>query len=128
MALPPPPAGGWTTARESSSSRRAADGARPSPDSGHGVMGRIPSQNCVLDALQVRPHPFHPELRIAPLQRLEDGQMTLVIALTRAENVQDQPLLVSEQLSEDVEQLDQDGVAGGLSDLPVERHVDGVQD
>src|SRR5216117_9005 len=101
MALPPPPAGGWTTSRESSSSRRAADGARPSPDSGHGVMGGIPSQDCVLDALQVRPHPFHPKLRIAPLQRFEDGQMTLVIALARPENVQDQPLLFGEQLAQE---------------------------
>src|SRR5437588_2070051 len=104
MASTRPPAGGWTMARGSSSSRRAADGTRyRRPDSGHRVMGGIPPQDGVLDALQVRAHPFHPELRIAPLQRLEDGQMTLVIALARAENVQDEPLLVSEQLSEDVE-------------------------
>ena len=66
-------------------------------------MGRIPPQDCVLDALQVRPHPFHSQLCIAPLQRFEDGQMTLVIALARTENVQDQPLLFGEQLAQDVE-------------------------
>src|SRR6266576_2459181 len=51
-----------------------------------------------------------------------------MVALPRSEDLENQALFLGKQVAQDVEQLDQHGVAGGQRDLPVERHVHRVQD
>src|SRR5206468_6906456 len=95
-ALTPPRAGDWTMATGSSWSRRT-------PDSPHRMMLGIPPQDRVLYSLEVRAHPLHAQRRIAPLEGIEDRQVTLVVAFPRPKDVQDEPLLLGKQLSQNIQ-------------------------
>src|SRR6185369_2841359 len=80
-----------------------------------------------LNALQMRAHPFHRQSLVTTLDRVEDRQVALMIRFARAEDAEDEALLVGEELVEDVQQLRRHGVTRRLRDLAVELHVDGVE-
>src|SRR3954470_16256816 len=73
--------------------------------SSHRMILRIPSQDRRLHTLQMRAHPRHRQRLVAALDRLENFEMPLMIRLARAEDPQDEALLVGEELVQDVQQL-----------------------
>src|SRR5512138_410355 len=78
-------------------------------------------------ALEVLAHPLDSELLVAELEGLENAQMLLVVALTRSEDAEDEPLLLGKEVVQHVEKLREDGVLARARDLAVERHVHFVQ-
>src|SRR5439155_12839669 len=74
-----------------------------SPDSPHRMMLGIPPQDRVLYSLEVRSHPLHAQRRIAPLEGIEDRQVTLVVAFPRPKDVQDEPLFLGKQVSQNIQ-------------------------
>src|SRR5215467_601455 len=92
-----------------------------------GVVLRIPAKNRLLDAAQMLAHPVDGELFVSQLERLEDGEVFLMVQLARGEDAEDEALLVGEQVVQHVEQLRQHRVARRAGDLSVEAHVHFVE-
>src|SRR5262245_14039151 len=91
------------------------------------MVFRIPAQNGVLHALQMLAHAIDAQRFIARLERFENLEMFRVIALARAEDAEDQTLLVGEEIREHIEQLREHGVPRRTGNLTVKAHVHFVQ-
>src|SRR5690606_14709495 len=126
----------WSVVRGPWSCRPTGSGAGRGSESrigvgSRGAVGRavaVPLQERGADALEVGAHPLDGERLVARAERVEDADVLGVVALARAEDVDDDALLVLEQPREHVGELVEDGVAGGRRDGRVEGHVRGVED
>src|SRR5213076_512287 len=91
------------------------------------VMFGIPFLHDLHHALDVITHALHGEGRVAPLQRVENTEVLLVVPLARGHDGEDEALLGREQLPQDVEGLQHDDVPRRDGDLAVELHVHPVE-
>src|SRR5215204_2904717 len=93
----------------------------------HRVVFRIPAFDRVLHAAQMLAHAIDAQGLITRLERLEDFQMLAVVALTRSEDPEDEPLLLGEEVGQNVEELGEYGVSRRPRDLAVKAHVHFVE-
>ena len=69
------------------------------------MMLRVPLLNGILNSFEMRAHALDSELFVPALECLEDREVLLMIARARAEDAEDESLLLGEEILEHVTQL-----------------------